>query len=183
MYAASAMKQAPTIRNVIRSTCSRRDRLRSPKVNSGAWENAAGFSQSLRRESVEPEVEYTPLRIRLHTDLARVARTKHSRHHCRRRLGGGDAVAGTSKAPGCCRNRKRGHERRFEASRFLHVPVCDPVGWLAAECLARLVVGRSSGRVGDGSDHRQRGRGRNPGQGMLLRGCVPLNALPSLSIG
>jgi len=29
------------------------------------------------------------------------------RHHCRRSFGGGDALAGESKAPGCCRDRKR----------------------------------------------------------------------------
>ena len=28
------------------------------------------------------------------------------------------------------------HERRFQTGRFLHVPVCDPVGRLAAECVA-----------------------------------------------
>jgi len=42
---------------------------------------------------------------------------------------------GTSEAPGCCRDRERSNERLIQTSRFLHVPVCDPVGRLAPEWL------------------------------------------------
>ena len=59
------------------------------------------------------------LRIRLHVDPARTTETEHPWNHRRRRLGGGDAVVGSGEAAGCWRDRKRGHERRFQTSRFL----------------------------------------------------------------
>jgi hypothetical protein len=112
------------------------------------------------------------------TDPARTTGTEHPRNHRRRRLGGGDAVVGTSEAAGCCRNRKRGHERRFQTGRFLHLPVGDPVGRLASQCGLGLVVGRSGGGAGDGSDHRQGRHRRNQGQGVLRRLRVQLKRPP-----
>ena len=50
-------------------------------------------------------------------------------------------LLGESEASRCCRDRKRSHASRFPADGFLHVPVCDPIGRLASECVARLVVG------------------------------------------
>src|ERR1019366_8709781 len=109
----------------------------------------------------------TWLRIRLHVDPARATGTEHPRNHRSRRLGGGDAVAGTSEAAGCCRNRKRGHESLFQTGRFLHLFVSDPVGRLASQRRAWLVVGRSGGGAGDGTDHHQGRYRRNQGQGVL----------------
>ncbi len=43
-------------------------------------------------------------------------------------------------------------------SRLLHVLVCDSVGRIASDCALGLVVGRSGGGSGDGSDHCQRRR-------------------------
>lgn len=53
----------------------------------------------------------------------------------RRRLGDCHAPPRRSKAPGCCRNPKRGHEIRFQTSRFLHLPLDDPVGRLASHAV------------------------------------------------
>jgi len=53
-----------------------------------------------------------------------------------------------AKRLGCCRNRKRSHERRFQ-------------------CVVGLVVGRSGGRDRDGADHCEGRHRRTSGQGVL----------------
>jgi hypothetical protein len=97
-------------------------------------------------------------KLHLDADPERPTGAKHCRHRDRVHFGDRDAGACPSEAASCRPDWQRSHARRFQASRFLCLSFCHSLGRSVAECTVRLVVDGSSRRIGDGSDHRERGR-------------------------